>query len=869
MSLMPYLTPQETQVDMVNVFGGYNHKASIQDGEFFDMKNLTCDDYPLAASRAKRGLHNLGVDGEVLGVVGQDKLNVVYKKGQLVGTIRGDYPEAPAYDYVKQGTTTYLKCVVNNPVTQLLRNTNNMYAKGTSGFINLTCLAYDSETGKMGFRLNNINADYQRIFNQWFSSMSNVRAYQTTYSGRTCWYSIINSMSSYVKELFDEIGSFEFYTYYTELHGPYKIIGAEGPDSSYLYTFYITDDDADIPYNQSIESRISWYTECGNLSESDSNALSTLSPDDVATEKLHIDLETPYPAGEIDITFYINGQPLHFSKLEYSGGENYIYADRPVFPIADGSKLTDREKLYIVNYDVATGEKSENTQLVDAMDGEHNIVKMGAYVIIFPEKVKVNTSKISGGVFTEIENLEKYEEVDTNDVSWSSVYSDGDALTFDYVSDTAPTNPSQGDVWIDTSEKPAVTRKYSETLGNWAVIATYIEFRSTTQLSKWKEYDALEIDWGTLVSLLDLVEDQKYYVVSDAGEKNGQHYVRIPVAFKSNSTSYLTYKANSFKMELPILDYVFECGNRLWGCRYGTDVKGDFVNEIFASRLGDPGNFHYFANTSMDAFYVSLGDEGPFTGGVAYNSQPVFFRQNKVHRITGQYPANYQLKTSVGYGVQIGSHKSIVNVNNIVYYLSAVGMMAYSGDIPVSIADPFGKDMYHNGIAGTIGNKYYISMLQEDETPVFFCYDDAKGMWHKEDDLRPLQLVTYNNECYAVTSEGLLIATGGVTGDEEPDFDWMMQTGEIGYGSPFKKQLIKMTIRLKMGIKSYANIDIQYDNDGNWIRCSELRPTGRVGSIAVPISPCRCDYFTIRIKGHGDIKLVSVAKFYEEGSDEA
>lgn len=41
--------------DMTTVFGGYNHRLSCQDGEFFDMKNMTTSYYPMLSPRNKRG----------------------------------------------------------------------------------------------------------------------------------------------------------------------------------------------------------------------------------------------------------------------------------------------------------------------------------------------------------------------------------------------------------------------------------------------------------------------------------------------------------------------------------------------------------------------------------------------------------------------------------------------------------------------------------------------------------------------------------------------------------------------------------------------------------------------------------------------
>ena len=55
------LLPQVNEVSagkstMVD-FKGYNHKLFIADGEFYDMKNMTADYYPLLSPRKPRGTH--------------------------------------------------------------------------------------------------------------------------------------------------------------------------------------------------------------------------------------------------------------------------------------------------------------------------------------------------------------------------------------------------------------------------------------------------------------------------------------------------------------------------------------------------------------------------------------------------------------------------------------------------------------------------------------------------------------------------------------------------------------------------------------------------------------------------------------------
>ena len=53
----PALKELNTSREMVDVFKGYNHNLRIGEGEFYDMKNLSSDSYPVLSPRPKRGIY--------------------------------------------------------------------------------------------------------------------------------------------------------------------------------------------------------------------------------------------------------------------------------------------------------------------------------------------------------------------------------------------------------------------------------------------------------------------------------------------------------------------------------------------------------------------------------------------------------------------------------------------------------------------------------------------------------------------------------------------------------------------------------------------------------------------------------------------
>ena len=59
----PYLKEQPSFRQTVDVFKGYNHNLRIGPGEFYEMENMTSEDYPVLSTRAKRAILKPSVHG--------------------------------------------------------------------------------------------------------------------------------------------------------------------------------------------------------------------------------------------------------------------------------------------------------------------------------------------------------------------------------------------------------------------------------------------------------------------------------------------------------------------------------------------------------------------------------------------------------------------------------------------------------------------------------------------------------------------------------------------------------------------------------------------------------------------------------------
>jgi hypothetical protein len=264
-------------------------------------------------------------------------------------------------------------------------------------------------------------------------------------------------------------------------------------------------------------------------------------------------------------------------------------------------------------------------------------------------------------------------------------------------------------LWTDTSSTPHVLKQYSETSEMWIQIATtYIKISAPNIASAFKQYDAVKISGfpsdvpqlkeleGNTFPLWDVYHDEGN---DERAEGTNDYIVIIGILDEAGPhESDLRIERN-----MPNMDFIIESENRLWGCHYGVATNGEVVNEIYASKLGDFKNWNCFMGISTDSYVASVGSDGKFTGAITHLGYPLFFKENYLHKVYGNYPANYQVQTNACRGVQDGSEKSLAIVNEVLYYKSRNAVCAYDGSLPAEISSALGDSSYFDAVAGSHG----------------------------------------------------------------------------------------------------------------------------------------------------------------------
>lgn len=518
---------------------------------------------------------------------------------------------------------------------------------------------------------------------------------------------------------------------------------------------------------------------------------------------------------------------------------------------------------YVDGADFVIGENRVSMELaVD--DTPKTLVSMGAYVIIMPDKKWINTiPKSEEPLEYEWGSIEA--SVETSDTVYFKLCKiDGVEYDDAVVQPKAPSKPENGDLWIDTSSTPHALKQYSYANDTWVSIpTTYIKIECTGIGEDFNEGDGVTISGVWSESLSDLNSTMTIMA-------RGDNYIVVTGILDSSTAQE---EPLTVKRQMPNMDFIIESGNRLWGCRYGEALNGEMVNEIYASKLGDFKNWNTFAGISTDSYAATVGSDGPFTGAIAHRGYPLFFKENCMYKVYGNFPSAYQIQENTCRGVQKGCSNSLAIVNEVLFYKSRYAICSYDSSLPSEISFALGDVSYSDAVAGALGNKYYISMADNSGEYHLFVFDTMKGMWHREDNTRAICFCNFQNDLFYIDRETIrdidvekIMSIKGTGTPETAPIKWEAVTGVIGTDSPDKKYVSRMDVRMLLKVGSTVTFLAEYDSCGEWEYLFTMQGTS-LQSFAVPIKPKRCDHFRLKIIGNGEAKIFSICKTIEQGSD--
>lgn len=584
------------------------------------------------------------------------------------------------------------------------------------------------------------------------------------------------------------------------------------------------------------------------------------------------------------------------SEAEYQSGLNFSSRDFPALSTRiPRQKMWEVENLHGVYHlngllsihgttlDYTPDDATEPTVTIEnkLTDTEKQLAGMGTSVLIWPDK------KIFDTATGDLKNIEA--EWEGIDVTFELCDSEG--TVYDIPAGSAgielpDSGLTDGKLFLLAKNEDnlyagsSTLQQYSVSLENWnEVTLDYCKISCEGIGANFEQWDTVTMSNVAQVIRDNIgsdLEEDKIIYAKDADsivvqisewEKATFHWAKyvqnkdkIQRTTPDGVTTEIESTEENIKLErnAPDMDYLCENDNRVWGCSSGENV-------IYACKLGDPTNWYSYRGIASDAYAVTVGSDGAFTGAASCMGYALFFKENAMHKIYGSKPSDYQVTNLRCRGVAKNAYKSLCVINETLYYLSPEGVMSWGGGLPEKVSEALARDTtvrVTRAVGGQLDGRYYLYTENRNKEPRLLVYDTERGMWHEESPSGQemastgRQLYLYDGSYMWAVDPSREMDTKEDGTESNLEYNWI--SGDMGLDVPDDKYISRVTIRLDASEESQINVSVSFDGE-DWQKMAEKHTSEKRQRIDLPVIPHRYDTMRIRLNGKGAVTLRSIA----------
>lgn len=530
----------------------------------------------------------------------------------------------------------------------------------------------------------------------------------------------------------------------------------------------------------------------------------------------------------------------------------------------DSTQPTACTRASLLFYDYELGNVQEivsDTDTVFAPKGSDIHIKQlasfGAYILIFGMYDGDNKIKKYFNTQSEEKTVKDTDVIwdngETIKMTFTPCRIDGSVIESYTSSASAPSNPSDGDLWHDTTT--GSTKQYSAAKGGWiSVVTTYVKITVPDNANARKNLlDSLEQNDGVMfmTSVPELKKNIPEYNMIAAIDKD-ENYGYIVLTGSLGAEYTETEHQVQIRREISDFDYCFEHGGRLWG--YSSEN-----HEIYASAAGSAFNFSVYDGASYDSWATTIASDGDFTGGCSFGGYPFIFKSDRIYKIYGDYPSEFAVTEMKVAGCT--DSRSIVQIDNVLYYKGLDGVYGMQvASYPTRVSDNIPNADF--GVLGAkVGDSYMllpeISLKNLDKHG--YLYNTRYKTWHKNN-LKAYAAVSFGGDVYFAV-QGEIICFDNKEHDYiEGVIPFKIKTAPIGLDNPDLKTVSMVKVRYYADSTTRLRIYFIYDKSKIYEQVFTFAGnTNQLKSYEIPIIPRQCDCFQILFEGTGSFKLSSIA----------
>lgn len=352
--------------------------------------------------------------------------------------------------------------------------------------------------------------------------------------------------------------------------------------------------------------------------------------------------------------------------------------------------------------------------------------------------------------------------------------------------------------------------------------------------------DSFYAGQGILISGTGNTIIDGYHYITGVDKTNGILYFKN---YEFGSAD-ISDKSCSITNEIPIMDSVCICQDRIWGVA---------KNKVYASKVGDPRAFCAFGKEGTDSVVCEYHDTDGFVFCMEYCGYPLIFSKSGIFKVYGDAAGNYELECICNSGgIDKNDISSVAEVNGEVLYLSYGEVMRFTGGKCQRVSS-FPYERMVSGVGGVDGGIYFLSCNDEYIENRFFVYDTSKDVWFEYEGVWINKILRVNDALYGLSYDKayLLNIPSKYPTDTEHEgrvnsfveFDDAFDFTESFYPD-------KIIVRGLTGIGGTLSFEILYDNDLIWQKVGEIEERFN-GMYKIGIPQRKCSSFKFRVNGVG------------------
>lgn len=309
----------------------------------------------------------------------------------------------------------------------------------------------------------------------------------------------------------------------------------------------------------------------------------------------------------------------------------------------------------------------------------------------------------------------------------------------------------------------------------------------------------------------------------------------------------------SITVEKGIPNFVDVCAleNRMWG------VSKD---KIYASKLGDSSEWNDFTvdnygTLPSSSFATEVESDGAFTGITTYNGSILAFKEDCIHKIYGNEPAEYTVSRIDCPGVSENCKETTAVINGVLYYMGREGAYAFSGSLPRLISTDIITPGFDSARASGDNRYYYIECEYSDGKKTY-VYDTEYKLWHKTEGISDLVSFVKAPEGMYLVSQNKIFKAQSLAPDTW-SFAFSFGTKEFS-----SKHICAFGIRYYLGEGGEFTVKLINRVSTYTIAASDTPADNGIITMNIPVS-CAKDASLI-FEGKGDFALTSLDVRYKE-----